>query len=515
MLEDITSTLTEAGVAADRLDEVRELVRRSPGEVGVAILGPHNAGKTTLIAVITDDPGAKQDIGPVVMTQASVAYRYTSEGTAFLVWDTPGLGSEFLDHDAEARDRLTRADAVVLAMSSDLVSQRGRDQLDELLTVGRKRGAILLAITKADREPVENRPGILEQVRLSFPDLGTEPIFVSAGDALDAREDGEDEPEGSGMPEFVQRLENLALGEARERMKATAAVRLLVLIDDAGETLATEEPEQNAALTVQRRLRRVLKRADRRMTEAGAMAGRKGRLAALQGSATVANALDQRLDAADIEKVAEEAWQTFVAAAARHEEDLAEAMADELRKATAELERLEAGSLAAALRHTAGDLDEHAYGQGAAGQTDDFKFERALLDAVKRAANLMQGAKIALKGKAIPAGTILGVGAEALDWYLASKEAAAVAEAKRSVREAYLAEADKLSERWDEYVSEIRDDTTRRLLAETEKVEDELFARLVGTQEQQRKLKDARDHLDRLIDDAIATGHADAAVVQA
>lgn len=53
------------------------------------------------------------------------------------------------------------------------------------------------------------------------------------------------------------------------------------------------------------------------------MAARKARLAALQGYATVAHALDQ-MDPAATEKVAEEARHAFVAAATRHEEDLAE-----------------------------------------------------------------------------------------------------------------------------------------------------------------------------------------------
>jgi hypothetical protein len=111
---------------------------------------------------------------------------------------------------------------------------------------------------------------------------------------------------------------------------------------------------------------------------------------------------------------------------------------------------------------------------------------------------------------ALAAGAIFAAGAELADWYVADKQAAALNEAKRAMSEAYLAEAEKVAERWKELGSEARDDTTRRLLVETQAMEEDLFGRLVSTQEQLRTLRDVRELLDNMVDEAINRGYADA-----
>lgn len=514
VLASIANVLEGAAVDRSRISEVQALIDRAPYEVGVAVLGPHNAGKTSLIAALTDSPIAKEDIGPDVRTTVSAPYPYSAHDTTFVLWDTPGLGTEHLDHDANARDRVSQADAVVVALSEDGVSQRGRDQLDELLTVGRKRGAVLLVVTKADREAEENRPAIAAQLTAAFPQATAAPLFIAARDVLEAREDGVPVPEASGFTELSKALEALALGEARTRMRATAAIRLLVLIDEAEGALGSLEPEQEATLVLQRRLQKLLKRTDRRLTEAAQQATRKARMAGLQAAAAIATGLDKKIDASALEVIAEDSWQTFVETTTRLDEDLVATLATELSNADDELTRLDQGALASALRHAIDELDEQSFNSPQSARVGDTKFEAALLDAVKRAGKLLKAAKasVKVKGKKVPAALVADVAAEALGFYVAHKEEAAITEAKESVRAGYSAQVELLRERWEDYVTEIRDETTRRLLVETTRVEDELFSQLTSTQEQQRALRDARTELDREIDAAISSGYVDAEV---
>src|SRR5688500_7591031 len=120
----ITSTreLLEAhGATHEEFTVLQELALRDPEEVSIAVVGPQNAGKTTLIAALTGDTRALDDIGAVPTTSRSTRYEMRRGSEVVEVWDTPGLGSEFANHDSDARDRAIRADAVVVTLS-ELIS---------------------------------------------------------------------------------------------------------------------------------------------------------------------------------------------------------------------------------------------------------------------------------------------------------------------------------------------------------------------------------------------------------
>lgn len=70
-------------------------------------------------------------------------------------------------------------------------------------------------------------------------------------------------------------------------------------------------------------------------------------------------------------------------------------------------------------------------------------------------------------------------------------------------------EYEKLRDRWDDHTARIRDSTTRRLLSEAERREDDLFGRLTNTRKQLQVLSESGRRLDGFIDEAAGQGYVD------
>ena len=90
--------LEKAGTSPADLDEIVALAERPPELTSIAVVGPQNAGKSTLIAVLTGSEAALADVAPTIATTTSHRYRYSRHQTSFELWDTPGLGTEFDEH---------------------------------------------------------------------------------------------------------------------------------------------------------------------------------------------------------------------------------------------------------------------------------------------------------------------------------------------------------------------------------------------------------------------------------
>jgi len=182
MVDRLRSDLRAAGVSPSDADEVADYLVNVPNSVAVAVIGEGSVGKTTLVAALTGDPEARADIGPGISTERSRRYVTTQAGLEIEIWDTPGLGTERWDHDADVRDRITRADAVVVAVTTELLDDVAREQLRHLLVLGRKLGATLFVITKSDREAID-RSEALADLRMALapvPESAIEPVWTSA-----------------------------------------------------------------------------------------------------------------------------------------------------------------------------------------------------------------------------------------------------------------------------------------------------------------------------------------------
>jgi hypothetical protein len=317
-------------------------------------------------------------------------------------------------------------------------------------------------------------------------------------------------PDNAGVEELRSAVTALALGEATPRTEATAAVRLLVLIAEAEESLAAEEPERQLALRFQQRLRRVLLRTDRRLTEALDSATRMEQLAAFRSTSIIGEALDEGASREKLDVATAEAWNAFVADSNARADDLSEAITSTLGEASAELERLEAGPLADSHRDHAAALPTERFEAPRGVNPVSADTARMLLDAARRAASLIRHAKPFLKGKYQHAGPIIDIAREVAELGVDQHVSRATAKAKDAVRCEYSARSEAIIDGWQEQLDEVRTETTRTALSRTTKVEEALFAQLTEVRDQMQLIAEARTTLDSFVTDAIASGHAEA-----
>ena len=234
----------------------------------------------------------------------------------------------------------------------------------------------------------DNRRGIALAVAAILPELGREPLFVAAREVVDARADGDEPPAAAGIEVLQRELEALAVGEARRRLGLTAAVGLVELIERAEAEVARDEPGAQGAHLFQRRVGRVLLRAQRRMQAVVEASERRSRLAALRATSEIGAALDERTSREALEVVAEESRQRFTEELERVESALADGIGEELQAAGQELQRLDQGELAEHLRDVAQGLDSAGPGR----PTDINPGDAATAQRVLRLRSLMSSA---------------------------------------------------------------------------------------------------------------------------
>lgn len=297
---------------------------------------------------------------------------------------------------------------------------------------------------------------------------------------------------------------------ARRRSEATAAIRLLSLCESAEDELMVGEPQQEVALAFQRRLRKLLTRTDRKLLEGLDNSCRKERLAAFRAVALIGQALDDDASAEAVEVAVHEAWDKFVEETKRLEEEFVSALQVRLEEAALELERLESGPLAGALRDVASELDAANLEAPDAPAGAGAGVAKELLDAAQRAAKLLRGLRVAVKGKGVNVGVVADVGLEILQWVNDARTAEAIIAATEQVRSAYSTIAGESIERWEDYLDELRDQTTRSALNRTDAAEQELFGELADLRSDLAALVAARKELSSQIDVAIAKGYLEA-----
>ena len=216
-----TATLNLLRAGAERRIRV---VRRD----GTTREGAFDEARTLLAAAATAGEGGGVDRVEIVLPSETLER----------VWilDTPGTNALDPAHEALAREALVRADAVLWIFSA---GQAGKESEGRMLArIAASRRAVVPVLNKADRLSPEELVAVLAQLREALPGLRTEPITVSARDALRARLAGDDLAyTASGFPALLATLELEIFSRARPLKRAACAGRLLEVLDDA---LATE-----------------------------------------------------------------------------------------------------------------------------------------------------------------------------------------------------------------------------------------------------------------------------------
>lgn len=355
--QQLRDDLLAAGIRRAEADEVFEFLVRSPTAVAIAVIGEHSAGKTSIIAAITDDPAAHKNIGPGITTKESRRYLTVREGLEIEIWDTPGLGTEFWDHDADVRDRITKADAVVVAVTTELLDDVAREQLRHLLVVGRKVGASLFVVTKSDREVVDRKQALEDlQLALAPVPAGTiDPVWTSARQFI--KGPGGEQRQRYGIQHLEAELLRLAQNAARERLRIRGAIRSIDLIDQALPMLVdTRHPELRVAIELQQRLRRLLGTVDRRIGRVADRFKNELRMRAADTSAQFGYDLEELVAGArsglsdEVELAWRTKWQEFQDAAAGLSDEFAQAVSQIITEAASEVDHLNQGILAQELR---------------------------------------------------------------------------------------------------------------------------------------------------------------------
>lgn len=250
-LDGLRKLLTDAGWE-DLLDELPAQTDLEP--VRVAFVGPHNAGKSSLIAALTRDLSIKRSAKP----ETAEATRYHWRPDVDLV-DLPGWFSGFAAHDESAEEDLRRhADLVVFVMTVELGDELVVDALEHVLgDLGfAKRALVVVNKSQTEdsdsaiiRKEIERRLGAFVEIPLIATDAQS--FIDTISDEFDLDEESiEVLAEGSGIPDFVAALDAWTTrhrGAARVQARALQAARVA---DEATARLIPTDEEEIAAASL-------------------------------------------------------------------------------------------------------------------------------------------------------------------------------------------------------------------------------------------------------------------------
>ncbi len=156
----------------------------------VAIVGPPNAGKSTLlnyfigqkIAIVTPKPQT---------TRNRILGILTGDAYQVILLDTPGLHKpkELLNREMVriALETLTEADVVLFLADSSIISREGQDKLrhEFIGYLEQVRCPVVLALNKIDQMDKQKLLPVMEWFNSSYPFAAVVPISALRGDGTD------------------------------------------------------------------------------------------------------------------------------------------------------------------------------------------------------------------------------------------------------------------------------------------------------------------------------------------
>ncbi|WP_028057918.1 Rab family GTPase [Candidatus Solirubrobacter pratensis] len=519
MVDRLHADLRAAGVSASDVDEVARYLLNVPDSVAVAVIGEHNVGKTTLIAALTGDPDAHADIAPVIKTDRSRRYITIRSGLEIEIWDTPGLGTERWEHDADVRDRITRADAVVVAVTTELLDDLAREQLRHLVVVGRKLGVTLFVMTKSDREAVD-RDEALEELRQALapvPPSAIEPVWTSAKQVVGGGASAET-ARGAGIEMLDSRIVQLATGSAQERMRIRGAIRALDLIDRALPALVDErQPELRLAIELQQRLHRLLVEADKKVGRIADRYRNELRMRGADVSAQFGYDLAELIGAStvslndEIEVAWRGRWQEFNDAISALSDEFATDIATVVADAATECDHLNQSLLAQELRSRLPVLvEEEGQDHGSSPGHIDQRWRRpgyadtlkSVIDGIGKTADVF----LDVEGLESPFASVADLGQSLVDLVFSLKEEQDVTqrlaqadELKRESRSRLNERADRVISGWNQALARYRAESVSANAARASETEASLH-RALGTEVAlAERLRAARAELEAAI----------------
>lgn len=222
--------------------------------------GYHSSGKSTLIEALTDR-AFNIPIGSGVTTDQVTDYDW--DGDVRLV-DTPGVHADRPEHDERAKQALQAADLVLFAVPVELFDNTLVAHLRDVLGKFGKSRQTLIVITKAGT--MEAAPGhreaAIKEALGSFEQVPW--VECDAQYYLDGLDLADNAPadsaaliEASGLAKVAALINSFA-GQQGELGRLSQPLQLLVAISLEASASLTDDPNEQAALTVLARQRSAL-----------------------------------------------------------------------------------------------------------------------------------------------------------------------------------------------------------------------------------------------------------------
>jgi|26BtaG_2_1085354.scaffolds.fasta_scaffold04199_1 small GTP-binding protein len=126
--------------------EKNVIEKRDQTKLRVAFVGQYSAGKSTIISALTGINDIKIDSD--VATDNTKDY----EWGGVVITDTPGIGTDNIDHDEKTYEMLKRADIIVYCLTYSLFNPESLDNFTKIAYEKKYANKIILLVNKMDSE---------------------------------------------------------------------------------------------------------------------------------------------------------------------------------------------------------------------------------------------------------------------------------------------------------------------------------------------------------------------------
>ena len=263
----------------------------SQAHLTIAFVGQYNAGKSTTIAAITGASFNRKEVvgtesGPKTITvyeaedkEIKIGAQILTDRTEQYLWDevllidTPGIFVGRDDHDEVTLDQISKSDLLVFVVSNELFNPQGGAFFRKLAFELQRQGQMILLVNKMAREsgsPETLTKSLLEVMEPSHPD-DYYTCFIDSDSYLAAQTEADEEEkeyllDKSNFVELWNRLQAITERNRYTAKLATPLNRLVDILDQVYNQVATETPLGRNMMELLRRKSLVLRSSEVRLT---------------------------------------------------------------------------------------------------------------------------------------------------------------------------------------------------------------------------------------------------------
>jgi hypothetical protein len=250
-----TKTALESDDRTSALAAALPILESSP--VRIAVAGPHNAGKSMLIAAMLKLPQVDVDELTAATPKTSSITPYAWQGCELL--DLPGTLSGLDEHDVEAAAGIRRADILLLVTTVELPGEAESRQIDNLLSEEGFAHRALVVVNKCNAEESDRdvvRAEMLARLA-SYPKIQV--LFADAKDYVDSlnfpdldQDERDLLSKDSGIDELAAELSTLATRHGRTARLQALCHEVRRASVEASNRWAADHMEESLEVTADR-----------------------------------------------------------------------------------------------------------------------------------------------------------------------------------------------------------------------------------------------------------------------